>query len=75
MELMATPRCGVSDNKRSEESRVRLGQSGAYVLQGSRWQVKQLSYRSVTQILCYNATDINNKNRILGFLSIPLLAV
>ena len=48
VELMGTPRCGVSDNKRSDESRVTLGQSGAYVLQGSRWQVKQLSYRSVT---------------------------
>lgn len=45
VELMGTPRCGVSDNKRSDESRVTLGQSGAYVLQGSRWQVKQLSYR------------------------------
>ena len=47
VELMSTPRCGVSDKKRSDESRVNLGQSGAYVLQGSRWQVKQLSYRSV----------------------------
>ena len=45
MELMGTPRCGVRDKKSQDKDRVNLGQSGAYVLQGSRWQVKQLSYR------------------------------
>ena len=45
VELMGTPRCGVSDKKRTDKDRVNLGLSGAYVLQGSRWQVKQLSYR------------------------------
>ena len=47
VELMGTPRCGVSDKKRSDGDKVNLGMSGAYVLQGSRWQVKQLSYRCV----------------------------
>ena len=45
VELMGTPRCGVSDKKKTDKDRVNLGLSGAYVLQGSRWQVKQLSYR------------------------------
>ena len=45
VELMGTPRCGVSDKKKTDKDKVNLGLSGAYVLQGSRWQVKQLSYR------------------------------
>ena len=45
VKLMGTPRCGVRDKKSQDKDRVNLGQSGAYVLQGSRWQVKQLSYR------------------------------
>ena len=45
VELMGTPRCGVRDRERERES---SGRSKRYVLQGSRWQTKHLTYRSVT---------------------------
>ena len=47
VELMGTPRCGVKDKGAAETTPV-LGsdvKSGAYVLQGSGWQVKHLTYR------------------------------
>jgi len=50
VELMGTPRCGVKDKGDAEPAPV-LGsdaKSGAYVLQGSRWQVKHLTYRILT---------------------------
>ena len=44
VELMGTPRCGVRDREQSAD--VEFGEkSGAYVLQGSRWQKKHLTYR------------------------------
>lgn len=44
VELMGTPRCGVRDLEQSAD--VEFGEkSGAYVLQGSRWQKKHLTYR------------------------------
>jgi len=42
VELMGTPRCGVRDRERERES---SGRSKRYVLQGSRWQTKHLTYR------------------------------
>ena len=47
VELMGTPRCGVRD-RGLEEERDRSGGSRRkkrYVLQGSRWQTKHLTYR------------------------------
>ena len=46
VELMGTPRCGVRD--RGLEETDRSGSSSRkkrYVLQGSRWQTKHLTYR------------------------------
>ena len=46
VELMGTPRCGVRD--RGQEETDRTGSSSRkkrYVLQGSRWQTKHLTYR------------------------------
>ena len=46
VELMGTPRCGVRD--RGQDERDRSGGSRRkkrYVLQGSRWQTKHLTYR------------------------------
>lgn len=44
VELMGTPRCGVRDREQSAD--VEFGEkSEAYVLQGSRWQKKHLTYR------------------------------
>ena len=48
VELMGTPRCGVRDRERERES---SGRSKRYVLQGSRWQTKHLTYRSVTSFM------------------------
>merc|ERR1719433_1124434 len=42
VELMGTPRCGARDREREWES---SGRSKRYVLQGSRWQTKHLTYR------------------------------
>ena len=48
VELMGTPRCGVRDRERERE-REAGGEgeerSNRYVLQGSRWQTKHLTYR------------------------------
>ena len=48
VELMGTPRCGVRDRgQEGEEEEERGGHSRQkrYVLQGSRWQTKHLTYR------------------------------
>ena len=49
VELMGTPRCGVRDRglEEEEEEEERGGNSRQkrYVLQGSRWQTKHLTYR------------------------------
>ena len=48
VELMGTPRCGVRDRgQEGEEEEERGGNSRQkrYVLQGSRWQTKHLTYR------------------------------
>ena len=48
VELMGTPRCGVRDRGQEEgEEEERGGNSRQkrYVLQGSRWQTKHLTYR------------------------------
>ena len=50
VELMGTPRCGVRDRERERE-RESSGRSKRYVLQGSRWQTKHLTYRSVTSFM------------------------
>ena len=48
VELMGTPRCGVRDRGLEEEQEDKGGRSRRkkrYVLQGSRWQTKHLTYR------------------------------
>ena len=48
VELMGTPRCGVRDRGLEEEDEEKGGRSRRkkrYVLQGSRWQTKHLTYR------------------------------
>ena len=47
VELMGTPRCGVRDRGQEGEEEERGGNSRQkrYVLQGSRWQTKHLTYR------------------------------
>ena len=49
VELMGTPRCGVRDREREREREREAGGEGEersnYVLQGSRWQTKHLTYR------------------------------
>ena len=42
VELMGTPRCGVRDKEETSESD---GMKSSFVLQGSRWQIKHLTYR------------------------------
>ena len=47
VELMGTPRCGVRDK---DQALITFGDGGdkekaSYVLQGSRWQIKHLTYR------------------------------
>lgn len=43
VELMGTPRCGVRDKEQISDGGD--GQKSSYVLQGSRWQIKHLTYR------------------------------
>ena len=46
VELMGTPRCGVRDRGREETDRTGSSRrKKRYVLQGSRWQTKHLTYR------------------------------
>ena len=46
VELMGTPRCGVRDRGQDERDRsVGSRRKKRYVLQGSRWQTKHLTYR------------------------------
>ena len=48
VELMGTPRCGVRDRGQEEEEEEERGGNSRqkrYVLQGSRWQTKHLTYR------------------------------
>ena len=45
VELMGTPRCGVRDRGQEETDRTASRRKKRYVLQGSRWQTKHLTYR------------------------------
>ena len=45
VELMGTPRCGVRDRGQEETDRTGSRRKKRYVLQGSRWQTKHLTYR------------------------------
>ena len=45
VELMGTPRCGVRDRGQEETDRTGSSRKKRYVLQGSRWQTKHLTYR------------------------------
>ena len=65
VELMGTPRCGVKDKGDTDAAPVlgSDGKSGAYVLQGSRWQVKHLTYRFVPTLQ-------SRKNETVGQFSI-----
>merc|ERR1719225_578352 len=44
VELMGTPRCGVRDRGQEERDRTASRRKKRYVLQGSRWQTKHLTY-------------------------------
>ena len=55
VELMGTPRCGVRDKEREGKKNRRTKR---YVLQGSRWQTKHLTYRwAATQLDSVFATS------------------